>query len=174
MKISLTEIIKTGNIYPFKWGDSEIDFLRIFPEWKRLFKESKDFGCPFISIDSVEFYFDQDCYQGLSEIVIKNWNFEDDYKSDYFDIGWLKSELDYKTTREIIDNKKWSYGLTKGPRHKTPIILTNKWTFFGFHPLTGDNLDENKTELQKIYLRKEGYNNVDLNDGKEEITLYNT
>lgn len=173
MKISIIKLIKTGNIHPFNWGDSEADFLKVFPEWKELFQKSKNAGFPFITIDSVEFYFETNYYQGLSEIVIKNWNFEEDYKSDYFDIGWLNSELDYKTTKNIIDDKKWSYGLTKGPKYKTPIILTNKWTFFSFHPLTKGNLDENKTELQKIYLRKDEYDSTDLNGGKEKITLYN-
>jgi len=173
MKISLTELIKTGNINPFNWGDCESDFLKVFPEWETLFQDSKNAGCPFIEIDSIEFYFDEDYYQGLSEIVIKNWNFEDDYQSDFFDIDWLKSELDYKTTKDIMDNKKWTYGLTKGPKYQTPIILTNQWTFFAFHPLMGANLDENKTELQKIYLRKDGYDSTSLNGGKEEITHYN-
>lgn len=173
MKIQLTELIKTGNISPFKWGDSENDFLKNYPDWKNRITESKNAECPFIEIDSIEFYFDKDFYQGLSEIVIKLWNFDEEYESDFFEISWLKSDLNFMYVKEKINNEKWSYSLTKGARHKTPIIIPNKNTFFSFDPLSEYNLDENKTELQKIYLRKDGYDAQFLNGGKEKITLYN-
>jgi hypothetical protein len=62
MKIKLTELIKSGDISPFQWGDSDKDFIKIFPEWENKIMECKNANCPFIEIDSVEFYFENDFY----------------------------------------------------------------------------------------------------------------
>ena len=174
MKIQLTELIKTGNISPFKWGDSENDFLKIFPDWKNEFTDSKNAQCSFIEIDSVEFYFDKDYYQGLSEIVIKLWNFDKDYQSDFFEIDWLKTDLPFSIVIGILNSKKWQYELTKGPKYKTPIILPNRKVLFAFESLSEENNNYNKTELQKIYIRKDEYDVDFLNSGTEKITHYNT
>ena len=174
MKIKLTELIKTGDISPFKWGDSEKDFLKIFPEWKSRITESKNAECPFIEIDSVEFYFDKDFYQGLSEIVIKLWNFDNKYKSKFFDKDWLKTDLPFSKVFDIINSKKWEFELTKGAKYKTPIIVPNRNVLFAFEPLFNENDDANETELQKIYIRKGEYDIEFINGGAEKITLYNT
>ncbi|MBA6156509.1 hypothetical protein H3Z83_08295 [Tenacibaculum sp. S7007] len=172
MKIDILNIIKTGDISPFKWGDSESDILKIFPEWKETIAELKKAKFPYIEIDSVEFYFDTNYYKGLSEIIIKVLNFDNDYKSDFFDFGWLNDSLNFKSVTEKLNNLNWRFELTKGPNFKTPIILPNRNVFFSFEQdYSGDN-EEN--DLLKIYINRTEYTTEYLNKGKHKITLYNT
>ncbi len=174
MKINLTEIIKNRNITPFKWGDSDKDLLKIFPEWKKEIEDSRNSKYPYIEIDSVEFYFDKDYYHGLSEIIIKLWNFDKNYLSDYFETGWLKNDLMFSRVFEIMASEKWRFELTKGPKYKTPIILPNRKVLFAFDSLLDENDDKNNSKLQKIYIRKDEYTIEFINGGKEKVMLYNT
>jgi len=171
MKINLTDLIKTGDISPFKWGDSEDDILRAFPEWQNRIKELKNSQCPYLELDSIELYFEKDFYKGLSEIVIKLWNFDVKYESEFFEIGWLRSEIKFPEVFEILNNHRWQFELTKGPKFETPIILPNRNVFFAFEPLFDKS--EDKTELQKIYDRRDAYDSTFLNGGNEKVRIYN-
>ncbi len=172
MKIQLLDIIKTGDIYPFRWNDSEKDILEIFPEWKLIINKSKEAKCPFILVDSVEFYFEKDHYKGLTEIVIKLWNFDDKYESKYFDIGWLKDDLNFKEVFNRLKKDNWNFILTKESNSETPLISASENVLFGFETLMDGNLDENKTELQKIYISKTK-NDIELISGGNIKTVYN-
>src|SRR5690554_1757508 len=96
MKIDILHIIKSGDIVPFKWGDSESEIVMIFPEWQETITQLKKAKFPYIEIDSIEFYFDIDYYNGLSEIIIKISNLDNDFQSDFFDFGWLNNRMNLK------------------------------------------------------------------------------
>ena len=95
MKLDLIEIIRTGNIAPFTWCCSSKEIIEILPESEVVIKDLREREYPFIEIDGVEFYFEEEDYTDLSEIIIKNWNYTKGYKTAFFDIGWLNSNLNY-------------------------------------------------------------------------------
>ncbi len=171
MKVDLLNAIKTGDISPFKWGDSESDFLKIFPEWKEPIAELKKTKYPYIEIDSVEFYFDTNYYIGLSEIVIKVLNLDDEYESEFFDFGWLNNKMDFKKTTEKLDSLNWRFEFTKGLHYQTPIILPNRNVFFSFEQDNSGNNTEN--DLLRIYINRTEYTPEYLNKGKYKITFHN-
>lgn len=173
MKISLTEIIKTGDISPFKWGDSENDFLRVFLEWETKITESKNVLCPFIEIDFVEFYFKDEFYKKLDSIIIGVWHFDKNYKSDYFDHDWIRDDLSLPQLKSILNKEKWFYEELTTPRSEEPYILTNRRTQLAFDSTGYNGYEEDKTELQKIFIYPEPITDEFVNREGNEITFYN-
>lgn len=173
MKIKLTELIKSGDISPFKWGDSDEDFLNIFPEWKNRIMECKKAKSPFIEIDSVEFYFENDFYKGLNSVVIGVWHFDKDYESNYFDNEWIQDNLSLPQVKDILKNKKWTYEELSIQRSNEPYLLTNRFTQFAFDSTDYGDYEENKTELQKIFINPEPVTDDFVNGKGNKITLYN-
>jgi hypothetical protein len=103
----------------------------------------------------VEFYFENDGFQNLNEIVIKLWNFDSKYKSEYFELDWLKTDLSYSRVIEIMKKGNWQFELVKRPIFKSQIILPCGNVICGFDSDEEDG--EYLTELQKIYIRKNNY-----------------
>lgn len=155
-KIQIIEIIRTGSIYPFKWGNSSEDLIKIFPNWKFRIDQLKESKCPYIEIDGIEFYFEKDFYQNLSEIIIKNITFEKNYYSEYFEIDWLNNELNFKQIYGKLNELGWKFELTKSKKLETPIILTKRNVLFGFEDLY-ENENKNESELMKIYIKENEY-----------------
>jgi len=153
MKLLLTDIVRTGNISPFKWGDSRDDILKIFPEWEKTFESHKNYCYPFFEIDSIEFYFDEDNFINLSSIIIGVWHFKEDYKSSYFDKGWLKDDLSIPKVKTILNNQNWTYEILQNPRSNEPFILSNRRTELAFDSTGYEDYNEELTALQKIYIR---------------------
>ncbi|WP_196887285.1 hypothetical protein [Aureivirga sp. CE67] len=173
MKISLNKIIEKGDISPFKWGDSIEDILVIFPEWRNEFENQKQDNYPFFHIDSIEFYFEENDFRKLSNIIIGVWHFDKDYKSNYFDIDWLKDDLSIPQVKKILNDKKWRYEVLIHPRSEEPYILPNRFTEFAFDSTGYGDYKEEMTYLQKIYVNSKPLSEEYLHKIGNKITLYN-
>jgi hypothetical protein len=147
MKLDLIEIIRIGEIIPLFWGCSVKEIIELFPESELIINDLKDREYPFIILDDVEFYFEEDGYKDLSEIVVKNWCYTKDYESQFFDIGWLNASLAYEQTLQKLDKLSWDFD--SYPDVKS--IATSKNVSLVFDEMSED-------ELQKIYIKRE--NNI--------------
>lgn len=152
-KINLIDFVFNNKIEPFHWGDSEVDILNIFPTWKTLFNEFRESGCPYFHIDNVEFYFDNDYYEGLSEIIIKVLNFDEEYLSEYFDIDWLRNKTKLKEVCAKLDQQNLSYQIENQEPFNAPVIMINEKIFIAFFNDYGE-MNNDDSVLEKIYIQK--------------------
>jgi hypothetical protein len=153
MKINLTDFINTSKISPFNWGDNSKDLIMIFPEWQIRIDELKEAKCPFIEIDSVEFYFEDDEFNGLSELIIKNLNFNKEYISKYFNLDWLNNKVTFKKVLLELVKMKLKFRVEYNKVNQSPVITINENIFLGFEDLYNSGKIEN-SKLEKIYIKK--------------------
>jgi hypothetical protein len=151
-KIELIELVVSTKISPFNWGDNSEDLIKIFPKWKIRINELREAKCPFIEIDSVEFYFEDDEFNGLSEIIIKTSNFGKGYYSEYFNLSWLENKITFKRVLLELEKLKLEFKIEFDKHFKSPIIIINKSTFLGFENSYSGRSENSK--LEKIYIRR--------------------
>lgn len=153
MKFDITNWIETGSIAPLQWGDSGNEIIKLFPKSSKIIKQAKQIGCPFISLDFVELYFDDDYFLGLNEIIIRPFTLHKDDRHKFFDPGWLSKNLTFDMVSKKLTSKGVQWEISRGPDFNTPNIVTGAEVLLAFEPYrTEDSL----ATLQKIYIFKNG------------------
>jgi hypothetical protein len=152
MKLEITDWIKNGNIFPLKWGDSSIQIEENFKDSVIEIELLRQRNYPFIILDFVEFYFDDDKnYTGLNEVIIKPVSLYNGIVTNFINPNWLTNNLTFTTISAKLTELKIIWEVEYGPAFKTPNIRTSSGTLFAFE------LDKEKIEdsvLMKIYLHQ--------------------
>lgn len=160
MKFNLTKWILTGNIYPLKWGDSEVEIANFLKGTEKEIKRLKKRDYPLIILDFVEFYFEGEIYNDLSEISIGSIYIHKEMESKYFEIDWLRRETTYEEVLEFLKQRNISYKTEKRGINNNPIILISSNVTIVFEQDTRSNID-NKANLYKIYIQSEAQSEID-------------
>jgi hypothetical protein len=150
VKISLNDWLRLGTIQPLEWGASLPDFFSLWPTEKAGFKQSIRLGCPFLDLGNIEFYFEDDNFHHLNELVIKVWCLSKKESSLYFDYDWLHADLTFPQVRAALYKLGIPHVVERGPAFNTPNIRTSSGCLFTFYP----DLEQEDEDaiLAKIYL----------------------
>jgi hypothetical protein len=173
MKIHLNRWLKTGDISPLKWGDSKNDILNVIPEWKTYFDESNKSKCPYLVVDNIEFYFEEDEFRELNFIVIGVWHFYRDYKSDFFSHDWIRHNLNIPSVRQILKKLHFNFEEAWIENWQSRYIMPNRNVRLTFDDTDYNGFDENKTALQKIFISPVALTEKEIKEKKIKITRYN-
>lgn len=104
-KFKITDSVKYQSISPLKWGDSVNELITVFKNSEKALDYSIKTKTPFIILDFVEFYFEDDInYTGLSDIIIKCVGIYKGMRMAYFDKDWLRNNLSYEETFKNFQN----------------------------------------------------------------------
>jgi len=152
VKISLNDWLRLGTIGPLQWGASLPDFFNLWPTEKGNFKQLIRLGYPFLSLDNIEFYFEDDNFHHLHELVIKVWCLSKKASSPYFDYAWLHADLTYPQVRVALHKLEIPHAVERGPAHNTPHIRTSSGCLFAFY--VADEQHDEDAVLAKIYLTR--------------------
>jgi hypothetical protein len=150
MPIQLAEWLRTGHISPLRWGATAHDLVDCWPAAQVEIDHLRAFGCPYIVLDDVEFYFTTDPFEDLCEICIQVWALPQEATSGYFEYGWLRPELTNSQVQAALQAQGIAYQLERGPTFQTPNLRTAEGILFGFY---SDFETEADARLMKIYLR---------------------
>ena len=151
-KFKVTDWIKYQSIQPLKWGDSANELAMYFENAQLEIDNSIKTNTPYIVLDFVEFYFDDDRnFKGLNTIIIKCVSIYKGLKPSYFNEDWLGQNLSYIDTCKYLKefNIEYTSEYEKG-NMKTPIITTKTGQIFVFY----DHSINPQCPLHKIYLQK--------------------
>ncbi len=151
MKFKITDWILTGNIFPLKWGDTSLEIEEVFDNSNKVIEDLKNSSYPYIELDFVEFYFNNDNYKGLAEICVKNISVYKEIKTKFFDQEWLNQGITFADVSKKLTDLRIDWKIERGPRNQTPNILIKSNVLFCFDLYEPD---ETKSELMKIYIKK--------------------
>lgn len=165
--------MNNGNISPFNWGYSENEILKIIPDWKVYFDNSRELNYPYLTIDNVEFYFEKDNFQKLDSIVIGVWKIDQNYKSDFFIHDWIRDDLSIPKVRKILKNQNRTFEEAWVEKWGNFYILPNRYTRLAFNSTGYDEFNENETELQKVFISERPLTDEEINNKGIKVTLYN-
>ena len=149
MKIHLTDWFRTGLPSPFQWGATRPDFLRLWPNIHAELDGQAAAGCPYLTLDGVEFYFQSDTFSDLCEVCIKAWSLQEEEASSYFDYGWLRRDLTNTQVQAALQAQGVAYRVELGPTFQTPNLRTESGVLFAFDSELEVAAD---AELMKVYL----------------------
>jgi len=150
VKISLNDWLRLGTIRPLKWGASLSDFFNLWPTEKAGFEQLIRLGYPFLDLDNIEFYFEDNGFQHLNEVVIKVWCLSQEEASPYFDYGWLRADLSFWQVQAALCQLDIAHAVERGPAYNTPGIRTSSGCLFAFY--VDDEQKDEDAILAKIYL----------------------
>ncbi len=152
MKFNITEWIINGDISPLKWGDTSKEIEELFHNSNKEINDLRQRNYPYIILDFVEFYFEDDyCFTGLSEIIINVYQLYKGIRTIYFEPDWITPNLTFKEVTEKLNHLQVNFKIEYGPHFNTPNIETITGVFFGFD---SERLNDEDASLLKIIIQK--------------------
>ena len=151
-RFKVTDWIKGQSIKPFCWGDSAENIIDNFKGARQEVLDSITTGTPYIVLDFVEFYFDDDQHlHGLNTIIIKCVSLYKGIRPVYLDKDWLRRDLSYVDTCKKLKrlNIEYTVHYLKSDID-TPVLTTSGGQIFVFY----DHSLEPECPLHKIYIQK--------------------
>ncbi|UYZ63902.1 hypothetical protein [Hymenobacter weizhouensis] len=154
MKISIEEIIKTGELYPLFWGMSEKNLIDVLKNLARIIEDLKLRQHPFLLIDHIELYFAKDEYNDLDELIIQTHRIKPGAESRYFDFGWINKNLTYKSTKQMLIKLGWNFEEGRTKYSQSPLLIVDNKSIFTFYDESQyDNATLDECELCKIVIK---------------------
>jgi hypothetical protein len=139
-------MIKEGDISPLWLGMNGDDIARVLPGSIHVIRKYREAQCPFLDFDGIEFYFDEDFYQGLNQLIIQVWRItrRNQSRHRHFDLAWIRQRLTYRKVLGHLQRLGWAY-----EEHSDGVLLVEGRAAFAFYD--GEE-DLNARRLCKIVL----------------------
>ncbi|RTQ51501.1 hypothetical protein EJV47_06785 [Hymenobacter gummosus] len=156
MKISVERLIKEGDISPLRWGMNGDDLARVLPGSFGIIQDYRRQRCPWLDFDGIEFYFDEDFYLGLNQLIIQAWRItrRDWAHHRHFDLAWIRQRLTYRKVLGHLQRLGWAYEVwPSGGAYQSPLLLVQGRAAFLFYY---DEVATDDLELCKIVLYNPG------------------
>jgi hypothetical protein len=150
MKIKVEDLLH-GQLHPLFWGMNEMDFVAALPGSNEEIQESKRLKYPMLTFDDIEFYFDGNNYDNLSEIIVQAHWVEPNSSRAYFKFGWINNQLTYIAVKNKLAELGWPFEEQISKYGKSPLLIINHYAVFAFY--NNNELTEN-CELCKIVIRR--------------------
>lgn len=133
MKISIEQLLRTGEISPFWWGMSVVELRPLLAGNPEYHWGTGRIGWQcLLDVDGVEFHF-QARREHLWLLVLKAWRLPADTVSSCFDFGWINENVTLKRMRRELDHRGWPYEVMHdpiNPDHPVLILHRRVWCFF--------------------------------------------
>ncbi|UOR06645.1 hypothetical protein MUN82_05980 [Hymenobacter aerilatus] len=132
MTISIERIIKEADISPLYWGMNEDAITQILPNSFQLIQEHRLENRPLLDVDNIEFYFENDFYIGLNQLIIQAWRIKPNTSTQYFDLSWIDNKLTYRKVKQNLARLEWVY-IECPNGSNAPLILVEGRAMFLFY-----------------------------------------
>jgi hypothetical protein len=153
MLLQLAEWLRIGHILPLRWGAAAHNLVKFWPVTAQaVIEQLRAFGCPYIVLDDVEFYFTTDALEDLCEICIQVCALLENATSAYFEYGWLRQGLTNSQVQPALQERGLAYQVERGPTFQTPNLRAAEGVVFSFY---SDFETEADAKLMKVYLGRE-------------------
>ncbi len=109
IKINTIRSIIKNELEHLQWGCSIRDIEKLCSKTKVINQELISRKYPFLSIDGVEFYFENEDFSGLNEVIIQAWRIQQNDFNILFNHDWINDELSLDSVKNKLDETDLSY-----------------------------------------------------------------
>jgi hypothetical protein len=121
VQCNVIEWINKQTIHPLHWGCSTSKLVEAFPKSDDAIKYAHKTKTPFISLDFVDFYFDDELHHnGLNTVIIQCSSIYKGMRSEFFDMGWLRNDVSFEQVEKRLQNQGIEYRLSYQTDECTP------------------------------------------------------